>query len=53
MVLTPSGVGSNDRCTTRPVKVRNGRVVINETLSVYVVFSSEVNYILLLLLLLF
>jgi len=35
-VLTPSGAGDNEQCTTAAVKLRNGHAVIDEKLSLYV-----------------
>jgi len=34
--LTPNGVGDNEQCTTRTVKVRNGRAIVDEALTMYV-----------------
>ena len=44
-VLTPSGVGENiDECSTRTVKVRGGRVIVKETLSLCVSPVTLVDY---------
>ena len=43
MVVTPSGVAANQQCT-RTVRVHNGRAVVDQTLSTYVLALISKTY---------